>query len=479
MGEEGARVDPADPDAFGRELHGLLDACLARLRSARETPWRPPPADLGARVALDAPSAGRPAAEVFETLARDVMPHATGNAHPRFFGWVHGNAAPVALGAELVAATMNSNCGGRDHGATRVEVAVIEWARRLAGLPGGAFGVLTTGTSAATLLALATARRARFGAEVLERGVRACPPVAVYVGVGAHSCVAKALRVLGHGDASLRRVAEGADGRMDADALDAAIGVDVAAGTAPLAVVGTAGSVNLGAYDDLAGLADVCARRGVWFHVDAAFGFGALLGDARLRALVAGIGRADSICADFHKWLAVPYDCGICLVADGSLQRETFASRPAYLESQGEGLAGGEPWFCDYGIELSRGFRALKVWTVLSGVGTDALGAAIVDNCRQAALMGELVDASPVLRLARPVISNVCCFEPLGTSAEDVAARLQVTGDAVFSTTRVDGVSCLRAAIVNHRTTEADVRAAVGAVERAVGTGLERPDGAG
>ena len=156
------------------------------------------------------------------------------------------------------------------------------------------------------------------------------------------------------------------------------------------------------------------------------------------------------------------------MIYDKALHQSTFTDRPAYLTSQEEGLAGGDLWFCDYGLELSRGSRALKVWAAIKSLGTDAFGQSITDNCQQARLMGELASRSTLLELARPVISNLCCFKPLAGDADQIATRLQIEGKVVFSTTLIDGHSCLRAAIVNHRTTEADIRRAVADVESIV-----------
>lgn len=460
---EGKHLDPADWATFRTDAAVLLGDCLNRLEGARELPWLPPPRDMATRVALDDVVEGHDAGAVFDTMRRDIMPYATGNTHPGFWGWVHGTGSAVGLGAEMVAATMNSNCGGRDHGAMQVEAAVIDWACGLAGMPDTAFGLMTSGTSQATLLALNVARFRLFGDRVRREGIRALPPVAVYAVEGAHACITQALELMGHGRDALRLIPAGPDG-MDMAALAQVVARDVAAGVSPLAVVATAGSVNTGSFDPIDAIADFCTAEHIWLHVDAAFGFWTLLADAPWRGLAAGIGRAHSIALDFHKWIGAPYAAGACLIDDRELHRTAFVSRPDYL-SQGEALAGGAPWFADYGIELSRGFAALKVWAIVKAAGTRALGASITDNCTQARLMGALVEAAPKLGLAHPVVSNICCFVPEGGDAAEIAARLQQAGQVVFSTTFLNGRQCLRAAIVNHRTTSADIRAAIRAVE--------------
>ncbi|SFI98955.1 pyridoxal phosphate-dependent decarboxylase family protein [Jannaschia pohangensis] len=458
---EGHRLDPSDWDAFAADLHRTAEACVDRLRAARDLPWQEPPADMAARVAIrDAADPG-----VLDRILRDVMPYATGNTHPRFWGWVHGTGTATGVAAEMIAATMNANLGGRDQGGAYVERAVLDWLRGVAGWPEGS-GLMTSGTSQATILALSCARM-RALPQVRQSGIGGLPPMRVYIAMGGHSCVKKALEVMGHGaDAIVQVAAPG--GRMDLDALRAAIAADRAAGRHPLAVVGTAGSVNLGTYDDLAGVADVARAEGLWFHADAAFGFWTRLADAPWRDLSAGIERADSIAMDFHKWMAVPYSAGAVLIRDEALHLATFRERPEYLAAGGAGLAGGDWWATDYGLELSRGFSALKVWATVQGLGVAALGAQITDNCRQAARMGEMAEASDLLDLAAPVVSNLCVIRPRRGDAAALAAQLQISGEAVFSTTMVAGQSCLRAAIVNHRTTMADVTASIHALEAAV-----------
>lgn len=468
MGTEGQHLDPDDWEEFSGDMHGLLDACLNRMKSARDLPWMPVPSDMAGDLKLDRHAEGAGVSSTFEHLVSDIMPYATGNTHPRFFGWVHGAGLPVAVGAEMVAATMNSNCGGRDHGAVEVEKATLDWLLGISGLPETASAVLTTGTSQATILALCAARNRHFGHEVRERGIQSLPQVSVYVREGTHSCISKALEVMGFGRDALCFVDTNDSMQMSVSSLKAAIERDRSAGRVPLAVVGTAGSVNTGSYDSLDELADVCIEHGIWLHVDAAFGFWIALADEPWRDLVAGIGRANSIACDFHKWMSVPYDCGACMIYDRDLHLQTFTSRPAYLEQQDSGLGGGDLWFCDYGLELSRGFRALKVWTAVKAIGVRSFGASITDNCKQASLMSRLVEESEVLELAVPVTSNVCCFYVKSGDVNRIAAKLQVQGHAVFSTTVIGGRSCLRAALVNHRTTAADIREAIAAVEHAV-----------
>jgi glutamate/tyrosine decarboxylase-like PLP-dependent enzyme len=346
-----------------------------------------------------------------------------------------------------------------------LERAVIDWLLGVAGWDAGS-GLMTTGTSQATILALSAARMRAFPT-VRAEGIAALPEIRVYIAEGGHSCVKKALEVMGHGSAALVSV-PAPEGRMDVNALRNAIRADRAAGLHPLAVVGTAGSVNLGTFDDLHALADVAATEGLWLHADAAFGLWTRLAAPPWRDLSAGIERADSLACDFHKWMAVPYAAGAVLIRDATLHLATFRERPDYLSEGSEGLAGGEWWATDYGFDLSRGFSALKVWATVEGIGIEALGAQVTDNCRQAAYMGALAGASEAMDLAHPVVSNVCVIRPRRGEAARLAALLQLRGEAVFSTTKVGGADCLRAAIVNHRTTMGDVAESVEALERAI-----------
>lgn len=471
-------LDPEDWDDFSHEAHKVLDACIERLKDARNRPWQP--VDDVARKALmpALPRSGMARADLTKALIDDVMPYATGNTHSNFFGWVNGTGLANSLLADMVAAAMNSNCGGRDHGGIYVEHAVLGWCREVFGFPADGSGLLTVGTSQASVVALSVARAKALGVDVRKKGIQDAPKMTTYCADGTHACVGKALEVMGHGSESLRKIAtHGPSGGMDIDALKEVIAQDRAAGLKPFCVVGTAGSVNTGAFDDLNGLADLCAAEDLWLHVDGAFGAWAHIADAPWNDLTHGIERADSLAFDFHKWMSVNYDCGAVLIKDHDLHYETFATRAAYLAQQAEGLGGGDLWFCDYGIDLSRGFRALKVWTALQEHGLEAFGAAITENCKHAAHMAELVEASDALELGAPVVANVCTFrtapDGMDGDAQDalnnrIVHKLQLDGTAVFSTTTIDGRTMIRAAIVNHRTVMRDIDVSIAAVLKAL-----------
>ena len=469
MASDDSLLDPGDWDDFRSQAHRLLDVCIDHLAHVREHPWQPV-GEARHRLALGEAAAGQGIDQLVDELISDVLPYATGNIHPKWFGWVHGTGLASGLLAEIVAATMNSNCGGRDHGAVYVEREVIDWCRRSFGFPKRSSGVLVTGTSQATVIALAAARTHVLGEKSRMQGLHGMPALTVYAAEGVHSAVSKALELLGLGTDSLRRVPCGSDGGMQLERLALTVAEDRRQGRQPFCVVGTAGSVDTGAFDDLDGLADFCAENSLWFHVDGAFGAWARIARPPWNQFAKGIERADSLAFDFHKWMYVQYDSGAVLIRDEAAHRAAFAARPAYLAGQSEGAGGGEPWYCDYGIDLSRGFRALKIWAALRVHGSRAFGRAISRNCELATLMASCVEDDQNLRLVGPVRLNICCFDAAPPEWDGerkdllntaVAQQLQLRGEAVFSTTRINGRTVLRAAIVNHRTSEADVEESI------------------
>jgi aromatic-L-amino-acid decarboxylase len=430
--------------------------------------WQPIPDAVRARFDAPLPRAPGDLAAVHADFLHDVLPFAAGNVHPAFMGWVHGGGTAIGMLAEMLAGGLNANLGGRDHAPIEVERQIGRWTAQLFGFPRTATGLFVTGTSMANMLGVLIARADAFGLGVRRKGLAAYRkrPVA-YASAAAHGCIAQAMDLCGLGSNALRLVPTNPRYQIDPAALADAVTADRAAGLTPFLVVGTAGTVDVGAIDDLDALAEIAQREALWFHVDGAFGALAILAPD-LAPRLAGIERADSLALDFHKWGQVPYDAGFILVRDGELHRHSFASQAAYLRRETRGLAGGSPWPCDFGPDLSRGFRALKTWFTLKVYGTDALGGVISRTCELARHLERRIRSTPQLELLAPVEMNIVCFRHRGADADALNARivadLHESGLAAPSTTTIDGRLAIRAAIVNHRTDERDVDALVDAV---------------
>jgi len=461
-------LDPTDAEGWARirtTLHTAADRLLDHVRDQRDLPvWQEmPDADAHEAASVLGPS-GVGTGRAWQTLEEHILPFGVGNVHPRFMGWVNGAGTPGGLVASMAEAAINANVGGRNSGAARIERAVLSWAKKAFGFPSSASGILTSGTSMATVIALAAARNALADWDVEADGLGAEGHLfRVYAAGPTHSCVGSALRLLGLGRNALRRIGTDGRGHIDLDALRAKVAEDRDAGLRPLAVVGNAGTVDVGAIDDLGGIADVCDEENLWFHVDGAFGALAILSE-RLRPRLTGIDRADSIAFDFHKWMHVTYDCGCVLIRNETHHRAAFRSRPEYLEGQASGLAAGEPWFCDYGPELSRGFRALRVWFLLAEHGSDAVAGAIEGSVDRAEYLAARVDREDALERLAPADLNIVCFRVKPQRGEDpdafnaeVVAEVQKRGIAAPSTTRIGGTLAIRCCLLNHRASMADM----------------------
>ncbi len=473
-----AHLDPTDWAAFREEAHRMLDDVISHVASVREGPvWRPQPEENRRNFDKPQPTGPRDLGAVLTDVRDTIMPYATGNLHPRFMGWVHGGGTPVGMVAEMVAAGLNMNCGGRDHVGIDVEKQIARWMAEALGYEADqAGGLFVTGSSMANFLAVTIAKTKAIGVESRADGLRAADrQLVAYTSAEAHGCIAQAMQLSGIGSANLRLVAVDADGRMLPSQLQRLIDEDRRAGLLPFLVVGTAGTVNTGAIDPLPAIADIAAAEGLWFHVDGAIGALAVL-SADLRPRFAGIERSQSIALDFHKWGQVPYDAGFLLVRDQAAQEQTFAQPAAYLQRSDRGLAAGETWPCDLGPDLSRGFRALKTWMTLSTHGTEKIGAAIANSCTVARYLESLVAAHPLLELKAPVALNIVCFGIRGKSSayvREIVLDLQEEGSAAPSWTTIDGELVVRCALVNHRTTEEDMHILIDALERAVQRGAD------
>jgi aromatic-L-amino-acid/L-tryptophan decarboxylase len=393
---------------------------------------------------------------------------------PGFFGYVQSPPAPVAVAADLLvsAADQNVTAWRSAPAATQVEQLVIAWLSRLVGFADHPAGLMTSGGSASNLMALLIALHARADGDADRRRL------SVYTSEEAHFSVAKAAAVLG---VRMRAVAADRRRRLSLPALERAIRDDRRAGLEPFCVVGSAGTTATGAIDPLDALAELSAAEGLWHHVDGAYGALAAA-DADLRPSFAGLERADSLCLDLHKWLYAPVDCGALLVREPGASANAFGARAGeYVRV----IGGGEIEsfaFWDHGLELSRRFRALKVWMTLRLYGTRRLAAAIAEDVAVAAHLGSSVRAADELELLSGPELSICCFRhvPAGMPGseldahnERLLAALQQDGRVYLSNAQLDGCMALRACVTNFRTTRLDVERAVAVVEQ-IGAALAR-----
>jgi len=464
-----AGLDPDDWNGLRALGHRMLDDMIDRLETQSDRAvWQPMPQAARKEIRTPLPEHGSSPEGLYAQFQTLIAPYATGNTHPRFMGWVHGAGTGVGMLAEMLAAGLNANCGGRDHAPVEVERAVIGWAAQMVGMPPETSGLLVTGSSMANFIAIVTASRARPDGVAMRAAGLTGRRLVGYAATTAHGCVPRAFDLCGLGTDALRLVAVDENHQMCPDTLLAAIEADLAAGLEPFMVVASAGTVDVGAVDDLRAIVGVARRFGLWFHVDAAFGALAMLSPT-LRPLLDGIADADSLAFDFHKWAQVPYDAGCVLIRDPVLHAAAFAQSLAYLTREDRGLAANAPWFCDLGPDLSRGFRALKVWMTLGTYGSVRLGQMVDTCCDLARYLARRVEAAPEMELLAPVTLNIVCFRVHADKDVDVlnveiVKDLHEAGIAAPSTTTISGCKAIRAAIVNHRTQRADIDALVDGV---------------
>ncbi len=468
-------LDPADWGQLRQLGHRMVDDMLDYLEGVRERPvWQSVPAEVRDALAAPLPLEPTDPAAVYDEFRRNILPYPTGNIHPRFWGWVMGTGTPLAMLADMLASGMNPHLAGYDQSASLVELQVVGWMAELLGFPRETSGLLVSGGSMANLVGLTVARNSRAGFDVRESGLQepGAPRLVFYGSRETHSWARKSGELLGLGNSGFRRIAVTPDYRIELDALKRELDADRRAGRTPFCVIGNAGTVNTGATDDLRALARLCREEQLWFHVDGAFGAFAKLAPS-LREVVAGLEEADSIAVDLHKWGYLPFEVGCALVQDAAAHRAAFTTTSSYLDPTPRGIVAGGLPFSELGVQLSRGFRALKVWMSFKAHGARTLGRLVEQNVAQAGYLKGLIEAHPRLELLAPVPLNVVCFRVIAPGLDDAALnslnkeillRVQESGVAVPSSTVLRGRFALRVAITNHRSRQEDFDLLVDAV---------------
>ncbi|CAF3562018.1 unnamed protein product [Rotaria socialis] len=460
--------DPENWSAFRSLAYNMVDQSISFIQQIRHRPVYsdvPIPQDVSDSINEPLPEKPQGLEKVCEDFTKLILPYSGGNVHPRFWGWAAGNGTPGTVIAHLMTATMNSNAVGGAQSSTLVEHQVLNWCRQIFNFPDTSSALIVTGTSMATIVALTVARNHAVGnnRDVRLNGIIGGPRLVGYASSETHFCVSKAFELLGLGRSALRLIPTDPNYCINLDQLEKAISEDLKLGNVPFCVIGNAGTVNTGSIDDLIALKEFAMKYKLWFHVDGAFGALAIL-DSEMKPRLNGIEHADSLAFDFHKWLHVPFDAGCLLIRNRILQLETFSSNHSYLTARD--ISEDDHSYYKFGLELSRGFRALDIWFTLKEHGIQRLGQKIHENCQQAQYLVSLLSHYSWIRINTPVTLNIVCFrlEPDNLVDEknidelnyNVVSDIQQSGIAVPSTATLNGRLYIRCCFINHRTVDED-----------------------
>lgn len=459
-------LDPGDWNEIRELGHQIIEDMIDYLKDLDDRPvWKKVPDKVKENLRQPIPLKPGDPKGVYDEFKRDILPYPIGNIHPRFFGWVEGNGTAFGALAELLASVMNPNVGIGEQSAMYVERQVLDWCKQMLNYPADSSGILLSGASMANITALLVARNA-ISDKIKADGVLALPgKLTAYCSSETHNCIVKAMEVIGVGHKQLRKIETDRHYRIRPDALKKQIEHDKRQGYIPFCIIGNAGTVNTGAIDPLDELLDLAREYKLWLHIDGAFGALAKMVpeyEDKLKALE----YADSIAFDLHKWMYMPYEIGCVLIRDADKHRETFTTQADYLASHERGLAAGPETFSHFGMELSRGFKALKVWMSLKEHGLETYQKLIAQNIAQASYLGSLIEKEKSLELMADVPMNIVCyrFNPgylddfnLNRLNKELLMRLHESGVAAPTYTFLEGNYVIRVSITNHRTKQKDL----------------------
>jgi aromatic-L-amino-acid decarboxylase len=459
--EEQESLDPQNWDEMRTLGYRMMDDAIDYLSSIRERPvWKETPDDIRVKFRENAPEGPQDAAEVYDEFKQDIMPYVMGNTHPRFWAWYMGNGTILGAMADFLTSVVTPNAGAGNHIGQFLEEQVISWMLEIVQYPKTGSGILVSGGSMANYVGITVARHVKAGYDVRAQGIlEGGTQFTVYASTEVHSCNQKAVELLGIGAKYLRKIPTNEDYTIDIALLQEKITDDRKLGYVPLCIIGSAGTVNTGAVDDLEALSVISKKENMWFHVDGAIGAIAML-SPKVRPSLKGIELSDSVALDLHKWMHVPFEAGCVLVKSRSGHQDAFQLIPEYLQQNKKGLASGKDWFSNYGIQLSRRMRSLKVWMTLKEHGKAKLGRMISRNVDQANYLAEIVRSTSELELMASVGMDIVCFRYIDPSMDldatnklnqSILIQLHEKGWAVPSYTTLNGKYCIRVAIANHR----------------------------
>jgi len=450
-------LDPHDWAGLKDLGNSMVNDMIGFLQNIKQQPvWKKPPPEVKERFKKKLPLSSKPFEEIYDEFKNDILPYYIGNIHPRFWGWVMGTGTAQSMLAEMLAAGMNCNVGIGDQSPMYVDQQVIGWCKEMMGFPPTSSGMLVSGASVANLNALITARNA-FDDTIRKQGLPSKKMV-IYASVEAHSCIQKAAEIIGIGSDGVRKINVNDKYQMDTRHLEQMIEKDKEENRLPFCVVVNVGTINTGAIDPLEKIFWICCKHHIWMHIDGAFG-------ALLKLLpeykeqLSCLEFADSIAFDLHKWMSLPYEAGVVLIKEGAQHRKTFALQPDYISNQERGIAAGPELTSNFGFDLSRNFKALKVWMSLQEHGLDKFIRIIRQNIAQANYLATLIKQHDQLELLAPVSTNIVCFrfnpgieeDRLNELNKEILMQIQEEGIAAPSYTKLNGKYCLRVANVNHR----------------------------
>ena len=416
------------------------------------------------------PENGRSASELLQVASELLFNHSLFNGHPKFLGYITSSPAPIGMLGDLLADAVNSNCGAfiLSPAATEIEKQTIQWLGEFIGLEGNYGGILVSGGNMANFTGFLAGRTAKAPADTKQAGISRDAKMLIYCSAATHTWIEKATVLFGLGTNAVRWIETDNQNRMNISKLKETIKQDIESGFQPIMIVGTAGDVSTGAVDDLQSIASVCKEFNLWFHIDGAYGLPAAVIPS-YKSLFSGIQEADSIAIDPHKWLYAPLEAGCTLVKDPNTLINTFSSHPVYYNFDNQALEHTTNFY-EYGLQNSRGFRALKVWLGLQQVGRNGYVSMINEDIELSKRFFELAQQENELEAVSHSLSIATIrYVPVETTTDEsqqeylntlntnILNTLQQEGQAFLSNAVIQGKYCLRACIVNFRTSLADL----------------------